>query len=481
MLDQGLREFLELAEEWERRESLRKFYRMYPEDGPLSRHAYPKHLQLFELGASKPFRLAIGGNGIGKTWGIGAFEATCHATGLYPEWWTGKRYSKPTDIVVAGDTNENVRDIIQPKLIGTRDNYGTGMIPGELIVGTPKLRSGVNDAVDFLYVRHVSGGVSKINFKSYEMGQKAFMGFEADFIWLDEEPPAAIYSECVQRFRTRDPAMLITFTPLAGISDVVSMFLPQFAQDYDEATYQTSGRAFVMISQDEVPHLTDEERKRMQANALPHEREARRNGTPPIGAGKIYPVEESSFVISPLPGGIPRHWPRLYGMDVGLNCTAAVFGAHDLDADVVYIYAEHYLSDQLPAVHAAAIKARGDWIPGVIDPSARNRNASDGESLFNRYRDLGLKLHKADNAVSEGLVDVLDRLQTGRLKVFDSCQNWIREFRLYRRDAKQRIVKLNDHAMDATRYLIRELARARIQAPKQQQIVMQEQTFGIQY
>jgi len=472
-------ELLRLLEAEEARNASRKFFSMYPDNGPLSRSAYPKHWEVFGLGQTKPFRLAIGGNGIGKTWGIGAYEVTCHATGLYPEDWPGMRFDHPVDIICAGDTNENVRDIIQPKLIGRRNYYGTGMIPGDLIVGEPKLRgNGVSDSVDFLYVRHVSGGLSKINFKSYEMRSKAFMGFECDFIWLDEEPPAEIFSECVQRFRTRKPGMLITFTPLGGISEVVSMFLPQYAQQADEAAYEASGRAFVMISQDEVPHLTDEERKQMQANALPHEREARRNGVPAIGAGKIYPVEESSFIIPILSGGIPRHWPRMYGLDVGLNCTAAVFLARDLDTDTVYVYSEHYMKDQLPAVHAAAIKARGQWMQGVIDPSARNRNACDGDSLLNRYKDLGLNLHKADNAVTEGLTEVLDRLQTGRLKVFETCTNWIREFRLYRRDAKQRIVKVHDHAMDATRYALRGLKYAKVMEAPRPLIIHKEKTFG---
>jgi len=473
-----LLELTQLLEEIDRRNGLRKFYGMYPETGPLSRHAYPKHWEIFNLGATKPYRLAIGGNGVGKTWGLGCYETTCHATGLYPPHWKGKRYSKPPDIFVAGKTKENVRDIIQPKLIGRRNYYGTGMIPGELIVGEPKLRQGGgNDTVDFLTVRHVSGGLSRINFKAYEQSD-AFEGFEADFVWLDEEPPISVYSECVMRGRTREPTMLITFTPLEGISDVVSMFLPQFAQQYNEAEYEASGRAFVMISQDEVPHLTDEERARMQANAEPHQREARRLGVPSIGSGKIYPVEEASFVIPALTGGIPRHWPRIYGMDVGLNCTAAVFGALDPDTDTLYIYSEHYLKDQLPPVHAVAIKARGAWIPGLIDPSSGNRNASDGDSLFRRYVEMGLNLKRADNTVSEGLTDVMDRLQTGRLKVVETCVNWIREFRTYRRDEKGRIVKQNDHAMDATRYMVRGLKHACIQPPVVKAMPQKERNFG---
>jgi hypothetical protein len=59
------------------------------------------------------------------------------------------------------------------------------------------------------------------------------------------------------------------------------------------------------------------------------------------------------------PFEIPKHWPRAYGLDVGWNKTAAIFGAVDRETDTAYIYSEHYQGEGEPAVHAAAIKARG--------------------------------------------------------------------------------------------------------------------------
>jgi hypothetical protein len=70
------------------------------------------------------------------------------------------------------------------------------------------------------------------------------------------------------------------------------------------------------------------------------------------------------------------------------------------------------------------------------------------------YLDLGLDLETAVNAVEAGILEVWQRLSTGRLKIFKSCQNTLAEFRLYRRDEKGRIVKVSDHLMDALRYLI---------------------------
>ena len=55
------------------------------------------------------------------------------------------------------------------------------------------------------------------------------------------------------------------------------------------------------------------------------------------------------------------------------------------------------------------------------------------------------------NGVEAGVLDLLDRMQTGRFKVFDHLNDWFEEFRMYhRKDGK--IVKLADDLMSATRY-----------------------------
>jgi hypothetical protein len=142
-------------------------------------------------------------------------------------------------------------------------------------------------------------------------------------------------------------------------------------------------------------------------------------------------------------------------MDVGWNRTAAAFLAQDPVTGVIYLYHEHYRGAAEPVIHAQGIQAPGKWIPGVIDPACLNSNQVDGRNLHQIYRDLGLNLELADNAVESGIYEVWTMLSTGRLKVFDSCKNWISEFRRYHRDEKGRIVKADDHLMDATRYAVK--------------------------
>jgi len=74
--------------------------------------------------------------------------------------------------------------------------------------------------------------------------------------------------------------------------------------------------------------------------------------------------------------------------------------------------------------------------------------------LLGLYRRHGLDIAVANNSVESGLYEVWQRMSSSRLKVFKSLRNWVNEFRLYRRDDKGKVVKENDHLMDATRYLI---------------------------
>lgn len=206
----------------------------------------------------------------------------------------------------------------------------------------------------------------------------------------------------------------------------------------------------VMADWDSAPHLSEEAKADLLQSIPAYQRDARSKGIPVLGAGAIYPVQESDITVSDFE--IPRHWPRCYGLDVGWNRTAAVWLALNRDADCLYAYAEHYRGEAEPVIHAEAIKARGSWIKGAIDPSARGRGQIDGRRLITMYRELGLDLTEADNSVETGIYEMLTRMTSGRFKVFKSLQNWLGEFRLYRRDERGRIVKERDHLQDATRY-----------------------------
>lgn len=220
-------------QEKERRTARRRLFTYYPDTGPLRRELYPRHLEFFRAGADYRERCFMAANRIGKTEGAGGYETALHLTGEYPDWWDGKRFDRPVKWWAAGKTNETTRDIVQAKLFGPiafegqrKTVAGTGLIPGNNI-GAITWKQGVSDLIDTVKVRHKSGGWSVLGLKSYQQGRGSFEGTEQDGIWLDEEPPADIYGECLIRTATTDGLVMLTFTPLEGLSATVMSFLPQ--------------------------------------------------------------------------------------------------------------------------------------------------------------------------------------------------------------------------------------------------------------
>ena len=447
--------YVKLLKEQNTRLNQNRITQYYPESGELSRHNYPKHMDFFLQGLNFAERCMMAANRVGKSEGVGAYELTLHLTGRYPDWWKGHRFNRPINAWACGTTSTTARDIVQFKLIGTPEERGTGMIPAKYIVKTNPKAGGVPNAVDTILVRHISGGLSRCKIKSYAEGRKSFEGTEQDFIWLDEECPLNIYTECLTRTMTTDGLVILTFTPLAGITETVEQFMPEGVV----AKQQEGNRYIVQATWDDAPHLTKAQKDKLWAALPPHQRDARSKGIPQLGSGAIYPIQESNIVVADFP--IPVHWLKCYALDVGWKMTACLWGATDPDSGITYLFSEYYQGQAEPIIHAAGIKARGVWIPGVIDSAAHGRSQEDGKQLFKIYRDLGLDIENANKSIEAGLYQVWQMLATGKLKVFGSLVAWLSEFRLYRRDENGKIVKKKDHLMDDTRYLVMSgLARA---------------------
>src|SRR5271166_2164225 len=212
---------------------------------PLGKKHYPKQMKFFANEAVDDEIALFGGNRTGKTH-CGCFADTLHLTGLYPAWWPGRKYSHPIDMWVATDTAKNTRDILQEKLCGkpgVESAYGTGMIPGDLLVRRT-VKHGLADAFESVFVRHVSGGLSTIQFKSYDQGREAFQGTAQDRIHLDEEPKLEIYAECLLRLMSTVPGELngtlcLTETPMLGVSDLMITFMPDLSPEPDAMPAQT--------------------------------------------------------------------------------------------------------------------------------------------------------------------------------------------------------------------------------------------------
>jgi phage terminase large subunit-like protein len=413
---------------------------------------YPKQMNFFSLGKEKRERLLMGGNQVGKTEG-GAFEVTCHLTGIYPEWWPGIRWNTPTRGWICGESSEVVRDVQQRKLCGepgVDEAFGTGMIPKDLLIDKSMSR-GIADAYNTIFVKHVSGGTSLARFKSYEQGPRKFQGESLHWGWNDEEPPPEVYDEILTRL-VNGGRLFTTFTPLRGRSRVVLRFLEGGSKD----------RAYVMLSLSEVTHFTEDEKKRRIAGYEGHLRDAREKGIPALGEGAIYTFDES-LITEPQIIEIPMHWVKLWGIDFGIGHPfAAALGCWDRDLDIIHIIHAFKQAGMLPLVNAAAIRniAAGVPVAWPHDGHQRQQGSDTAEELAAVYRRHKLNM-LADHATFEGggysreaaVLEIEERSKTGRFKVAAHLVEWFEEFRVYHR-AKGLIVRQEDDIMSATEKII---------------------------
>ena len=462
---------LELAKELKYREEHNRLKYYAPYDYQLDFHK-----------ASGNQKLLMAANRIGKSY-CGAMEMAIHLTGEYPDWWEGRKWDRPIRAWAGGSSNETTRDILQRELLGQPDDKtvrGTGAIPMKNI-GEATRKPGVPNAHNSIVIRHKSGGNSRLGFKAYEMGKEKWMGESLDVIWLDEEPPPEIYTQAVTRTADKGGMVYMTFTTENGMTETVAQFMNDLR----------NGQFMMTAGWDDAPHMTEDVKEQILAALPPHERKMRSLGIPSLGSGLVFPVPEEIITCDPFE--IPAHWPRISGMDYGWDHpTTAAWIAWDRDSDVVYVYDSYAQSMEVAAVHAAAINARPKWIPVMWPRDGRQADKGSGTPLADQYRALGVNMLKGSGrswggwftnppsagmkegsggvSLEAGVMDMLERMKTGRFKVFNNQPQVLEEFRMYHRK-DGRIVPFKDDLISAIRYATLSLRFARIHEtqPRQRQ------------
>jgi len=419
-------------------------------------------------------RLLMAGNRVGKSF-CGAMEMAYHVTGQYPTWWEGKRFNRPIRAWAGGVSNETTRDVCQKELVGQPDDpaaKGTGSIPLKYIVDTVR-KAGVPNAINSVIIKHATGGNSRLGFKSYDMGKEKWMGESLDVIWLDEEPPQDIYSQSLTRTADKGGIVYMTFTPESGMTETVAQFMNNLK----------NGQSLITAGWDDAPHMTKEIRDQILQALPPHERKMREKGIPTLGSGLVFPIVEEDIICDPI--DIPDHWPRICGLDFGWDHpTAAVWIAWDRDSDTVYVYDSYSLRQETVPVHASAIRSRGNWIPVIWPMDGRQADKGSGKSLTEQYRSEGVNMTRehfsnpagmgqkegsGGNSVEAGVMEILTRFQTKRLKIFKNQSKLLEELRMYhRKDGK--IVPAHDDVISAMRYCVMSLRKARVKNYEPSQI-----------
>lgn len=229
------------------------------------------------------------------------------------------------------------------------------------------------------------------------------------------------------------------------------------------------GRALITAGMRHAAHLSEEAIAEARDKTPAHLRAAVIDGDPTMGSGNVYQVPRSDIEFDYIKDSkgkyieVPAYWKRIGGFDVGYNVSAYLSGAYDQDTDTLYVTDEFGATHQPPAVIVQGIKHRkGDKHPIMIDPASKGRSQVDGRQLIVEYRKEKLDVRPANNEVEAGIHAVWDRLSTGRLKIFKHCVKTFKEYELYQRDVNGKVVKKNDHFMDALRYMVMGLRFAKL-------------------
>lgn len=416
--------------------------------------SYEYQKKFHSEGKTSAQRILMAANRVGKTF-CGAAETSYHMTGLYPEWWEGKTFDHPVRVWAAGESNDTTRDIIQKELFGVPQDpskLGHGSVPKEQIVSTVR-KPGVPNAFSSALVKHKSGGNSSISFKAYEQGFEKFMGEAVDVVWLDEEPKQEIFSQCITRTADTGGIVYMTFTPEKGMTQVVSSFLNELKP----------GQSLITATWDDVDHLDPSTKEQLLSVYSPAERDMRSKGIPVFGSGLIFPVSEEDITCEDFE--IPKHYLVLAGIDFGYDHpTALSWVALDPDNDIIYVYDEYRRSKETPITHAAALNSRSRGIPVAFPHDGLQHDKGSGIQLAQQYRDLGVYMlpeHfsnppaegkiNGNNSVEAGISEMLQRFETGRLQIFESCQETLEELRLYHRK-NGKVVAIKDDLISSMRY-----------------------------
>ncbi|WP_445215680.1 terminase large subunit domain-containing protein [Bradyrhizobium sp. Pa8] len=421
---------------------------------------YPSQKAFFMAGSSGVHqRLIYGGNQSGKTLSAG-FEVALHMSGDYPFWWTGKRFMKPIRCWAVGESGQLVRDTLQKKLCGD-DEFGTGLIPLESYGKKPVMVPGGTGAIDTMFVTHqtdgISDGTSSLTFKSFEMRREKLQGESVDLIWIDERPSEEIYSELLARTSATDGHLIVSFTPVGegAAAGVTYKFLSEPSSD----------RAVFRIPSAEVKHISESRREELSSGYAEHEREARIEGTPQLGAGPVFPLELLPTVVKTFnpDTDIPTYARWCVGIDFGFGHPfAAALIAWTHDTGQVWVVDSFRMERSSALYHTQRIHSmtRGLRVPIAWPHDGNQHDKGSGLSLSLQYKNFGANMmsshavnHRTKtNAVEPALEEMREMMFGGKLAIASHNGELLEEMRNYHRNEDFKLVKHRDDLVSALRY-----------------------------
>ena len=418
---------------------------------------------------TKRNRWVFGGNRSGKT-ECGAVEAVWLARGIHPF----KENKKNVSGWVVSLSHQVQRDVAQSKILFYLDP--DWII--EIVMIEGRKSSADNGIIDYILIKNIFGGQSKIAFKSCDQGREKFQGTSLDFVWFDEEPPKDIYKECRMRVMDKKGEIFGTMTPLKGLTWVYTDIY--LNENTDSEVWS------VFMEWADNPFLNKEEISLLTSTLSQEELQSRRYGKFASGGGQVYQeFDENVNVITPF--DVPTEWYDKISIDPGLkNPLSAHWYATDFDGNI-YVIAEHYEAEKSVEYHSNAIKKiceRLNWHKGfngnidvLIDSAAGQRTLNGTKSVVELFLDYGINCNtKVNKDLFSGINKVKSYLKNSqgesRLFIFKNCVNLIREIKGYfwgNDDAPQ---KKDDHSLDELRYYV--MSKQNLGSPKPEKSIIQK-------
>ena len=407
------------------------------------------------IGKTAEYRscLLMAANRVGKTY-TGCLVDSIHATGNYPDDWEGHRFEHAPLIWVLGYSGEKIRDLLQAPMVGSYSGgqLEGGLIPRDLILdalpmmGTPRCLREVR-------VKHISGGVSRIQFWSYTQGQHALMGDSVDWYHIDEEPKdSAIYPQVITRTATGDKGKggrgILTFTPENGRTELVVNFMdkPSTSQYMQRATW------------DDAEHLTEETKESLLGMYPAYQREMRTKGLPLLGAGLIFDLDLEPNKIPAFE--CPEHWWIINGMDFGWDHPQAQVQIWwNKDEDRFHVAHAWKKAKTQPYEAWEQVRSWAKDVPTAWPHDGLQTEKGSAKQQRSYYSDAGwvmLPEHATwsagGNGVEQGIMELYKLIKLGKLTFANHLEDLFAELLNYHRDDKGKISKVLDDLIDAVRY-----------------------------
>lgn len=373
-------------------------------------------------------RWVFGGNRSGKT-ECGAVETVWLARGIHPF----RKNKKDVFIWAISLSRQVQRDVAQSKIL----HYLKPDWIHDVVMDSGSKDYPENGVIDYILIKNIFGGISKIGFKSCDQGREKFQGASLDYIWFDEEPPEEIYKECRMRIIDTCGEIFGTMTPLKGLTWVYDQIYLNESND-DEIWCQS-------MEWGDNPFLNSEKISVLKKSMSEEELESRCYGKFIAKGGLVYPEFDSNIhVIEPF--DVPKEWYDTISIDPGLNNPlSAHWYAVDYDGNV-YVIAEHYEANKDIIYHSDVIKSissKLEWkvsfggkIEALIESAANQKTLAGVNSVSELFFENGIVVNAK---VNKDLYTGINRVKSyfknangqARLFIFKNCINLIREIKGY--------------------------------------------------